>query len=161
VIQTSAAINPGNSGGALADLADQVVGIPTLAATDQQLGGGAAPGIGFAIPSNAVKRIADQIIKNGKVTDSGRAALGVTVRGVVGQDFQPAGVAIVSVTTGGPADKAGLRAGDVITKVGDAPVTTVQSLTEALADDKPGQQVQVAYVRDGSRKTAQVTLGSL
>jgi S1-C subfamily serine protease len=161
LVQTSAAINPGNSGGALVDLDDQVIGIPTLAATDPQLGSGAAPGIGFAIPSNAVKRIADQIIKNGKVTDSGRAALGVTVRGVVGQDFQPAGVAIVSVTTGGPADKAGLRAGDVITKVGDAPVTTVQSLTEALADDKPGQQVQVAYVRDGSRKTAQVTLGSL
>jgi S1-C subfamily serine protease len=161
MVQTSAAINPGNSGGALVNLDNQVIGIPTLAATDPQFGSGAAPGIGFAIPSSTVKRIADQIIKNGKVTDSGRAALGVTVRGVVGQDFQPAGVAIVSVTTGGPADKAGLRAGDVITKVGDAPVTTVQSLTEALADDKPGQQVQVAYVRDGSRKTAQVTLGSL
>ncbi|MEE4541670.1 trypsin-like peptidase domain-containing protein [Streptomyces sp. V4-01] len=161
MVQTSAAINPGNSGGALVDLDDEVIGIPTLAATDPQLGSGAAPGIGFAIPSSAVKRIADQIIDSGKVTDSGRAALGVTVRGVVGQDFQPAGVAVVSVTKGGAADKAGLRAGDVITKVGDAPVTTVQSLTEALAADKPGQQVTVVYARDGSRKTAQVTLGSL
>ena len=77
VIQTSAAINPGNSGGALVDLADEVVGIPTLAATDQQLGG-AAPGIGFAIPSNIVTDIAGQIIKTGHVTYSHRAALGVT-----------------------------------------------------------------------------------
>jgi S1-C subfamily serine protease len=161
MVQTSAAINPGNSGGALVDLDDEVIGIPTLAATDPQLGSGAAPGIGFAIPSSAVKRIADQIIKNGKVTDSGRAALDVTVRGVVGADFQPAGVAIVSVTKGGAADQAGLRPGDVITKIGSAPITTVQSLTEALADDKPGQKVPVVYVRDGSRKTVQVTLGSL
>ena len=75
VIQTSAAINPGNSGGALVDLADQVVGIPTLAATDQQLGG-TAPGIGFAIPANIVTDIAGQIIKTGHVTNSHRAALG-------------------------------------------------------------------------------------
>ena len=90
VIQTSAAINPGNSGGALADLADQVVGIPTLAATDQQLGG-AAPGIGFAIPSNIVTDIAAQIIKTGHVTNSHRAALGVRVQTVTGPDGQPAG----------------------------------------------------------------------
>src|SRR5215467_2612694 len=69
VIQTSAALNPGNSGGALVNLADQVVGIPTLAATDQQLGG-AAPGIGFAIPSDTVKNIAGQLIKSGHVTSS-------------------------------------------------------------------------------------------
>ena len=81
MIQTSAAINPGNSGGALVDLADQVVGIPTLAATDQQLGG-AAPGIGFAIPSNIVTDIAGQIIKTGHVTNSHRAALGVRVQTV-------------------------------------------------------------------------------
>lgn len=61
-IQTTAAINPGNSGGALVDLSEQVIGIPTLAATDPQLGGGAAPGIGFAIPSNTVSKVADQLI---------------------------------------------------------------------------------------------------
>src|SRR5207248_182077 len=69
-IQTSAAINPGNSGGALVDLAGQVIGIPTLAATDPQLGG-AASGIGFAIPSDTVTRIAPQLIATGKVTNSG------------------------------------------------------------------------------------------
>jgi putative serine protease PepD len=61
-LQTSAAINPGNSGGALVNLSDQVIGIPTLAATDPQLGGGAAPGIGFAIPSNTVRQVAGQLI---------------------------------------------------------------------------------------------------
>ena len=109
-IQTSAAINPGNSGGALVDLNGKVVGIPTLAATDPQLGGGAAPGIGFAIPSSTATNIAGQIIANGKVTASNRAALDVTVRGVVGENFQPAGAAIVAVTPSGAAAKGGLKA---------------------------------------------------
>ncbi|SHL87061.1 S1C family serine protease [Actinacidiphila paucisporea] len=161
MVQTSAAINPGNSGGALVNLDNQVIGIPTLAATDPQFGSGAAPGIGFAIPASTVKRIADQIIKHGKVTDSGRAALGVTVRGVVDQNQQPAGVAIVSVSKGGAAAKAGLRSGDVITKVGGTPITTVQSLTTVLASLTPGTKVAVTYDRDGATKTAQVTLTSL
>jgi S1-C subfamily serine protease len=161
MVQTSAAINPGNSGGALADLDNQVIGIPTLAATDPQFGSGAAPGIGFAIPSSTVKRIADQIIRSGKVTDSGRAALDVTVRGVVDQDFRPAGVAIVSATKGGAAADAGLQAGDVITKVGSTPISTVQSLTEALAGYAPGTRVPVTYTRNGTTKTVQVTLASL
>jgi S1-C subfamily serine protease len=72
-IQTSAAINPGNSGGALVNLSGQVIGIPTLAATDQQLGGGAAPGIGFAIASNTVRRIADRLIAG---TTTSRTAAG-------------------------------------------------------------------------------------
>ena len=79
MIQTSAAINPGNSGGALADLEGRVIGIPTLAATDPELGG-AAPGIGFAIPSNLVKDIATQIIRFGHVVNSHRAYLGVADR---------------------------------------------------------------------------------
>jgi putative serine protease PepD len=161
MVQTSAAINPGNSGGALVNLDNQVIGIPTLAATDPQLGSGAAPGIGFAIPASAVRRIADQIIRNGKVTDSGRAALGVTVRGVVGPDQQPAGVAVVSVTKDGAAAKAGLQAGDVITGLGGTRITTVQSLTAALAELAPGRKVKVTYDRDGSAKTAEATLSSL
>src|SRR6058998_762312 len=72
-IQTSAAINPGNSGGALVDLHARVIGIPTLAALDPELGGSQAPGIGFPIPSNTVKKIADQLIANGRVVRSGRA----------------------------------------------------------------------------------------
>ncbi|WP_329116177.1 S1C family serine protease [Streptomyces sp. NBC_01465] len=161
MVQTSAAINPGNSGGALVNLNDQVIGIPTLAATDPDLGDSAAPGIGFAIPSSTVTNIADQIIKDGKVTDSGRAALGITARTVVDDNFQPSGVAIVSVTAGGAADKAGLKAGDIITKLGDTDITTMNSLSTALASDKPGQKVQVTYDRDGDSKTVEVTLGEM
>lgn len=97
MVQTSAAINPGNSGGALVNLDGQVIGIPTLAATDPDLGNSAAPGIGFAIPASMVKTVADQIIKDGRVTDSGRAALGITGRTVVDASSQPAGVAVAQV----------------------------------------------------------------
>ncbi|MGW2421608.1 S1C family serine protease [Streptomyces sp. NPDC001709] len=159
MVQTSAAINPGNSGGALVNLAGQVIGIPTLAAADPQLGGSAAPGIGFAIPASMVKTIADQVIKQGKVVDSGRAALGITARTVVDDRYQPAGVALVSVKRGGAADKAGLRPGDIITRLGDEPITTITSLSVALAADKPGQKTSVTYQRGGSEKKAEVTLG--
>ncbi|MFJ9904780.1 S1C family serine protease [Streptomyces sp. NPDC101152] len=158
MVQTSAAINPGNSGGALVNLNGQVIGIPTLAATDPSFGG-SAPGIGFAIPASTVKTIADQIVRTGKVTDSGRAALGITGRTVVDQNYQPAGVAVVSVKSGGAADKAGIQAGDIITRLGDTDITTITSLTEALAQDKPGDRTSVTFTRNGSQKKADVTLG--
>jgi S1-C subfamily serine protease len=161
VIQTSAAINPGNSGGALADLADQVVGIPTLAATDQQLGG-AAPGIGFAIPSNIVTDIAGQIIKTGHVTSSHRAALGVRVQTVTGPDGQPAGAGIAAVTPGGPAAKAGLQPGDVVTAVNGTAAPDTETLATVLAGLQPGQQVSLSVTKaDGSTATVHVTLGQL
>ncbi|GAA3796797.1 S1C family serine protease [Streptomyces chiangmaiensis] len=159
MVQTSAAINPGNSGGALVNLDSQVIGIPTLAAIDPDLGGGAAPGIGFAIPASTVRTIADQIIKSGKVTHSGRAALGITGRTVVNGRYEPVGVAVVEVRSGGAADKAGLRAGDIITKLGDTGITTMTSLAEALADVKPGQKTTITYRRSGSTKTVGIVLG--
>ncbi|MFI6683668.1 S1C family serine protease [Streptomyces sp. NPDC050485] len=161
MVQTSAAINPGNSGGALVNLDSEVIGIPTLAATDPDMGGSAAPGIGFAIPVSMVKTVADQIIKSGKVTDSGRAALGITGRTVVDSGYQPAGVAIVNTNPNGAAAKAGLKPGDIIVRAGGTDITTITSLTEALAADKPGQKIQVTYNRDGVRKTAEVTLGEV
>ncbi|AXI78109.1 S1C family serine protease [Peterkaempfera bronchialis] len=163
MVQTSAAINPGNSGGALADLAGRVIGINTLAAVDQDLGGGAAPGIGFAIPSSAVTLIADQLIKSGRVTNSGRAALGVTVRTVLGgpSGFQPVGAAVVAVSHGGPAAKAGIRAGDIITSLGGTTIDSADTLTQVLAAKSPGDRVKVGYTRDGGAYTAEVTLGTL
>ena len=161
VIQTSAAINPGNSGGALADLADQVVGIPTLAATDQQLGG-AAPGIGFAIPSNIVTDIAGQIITAGHVTNSHRAAIGVRVQTVTGPDGQPAGAGIAAVTPGGPAAKAGLQPGDVITAVNGTATPDTETLAAVLAGLQPGQQVPLSITKaDGSTTTVHLALGQL
>ena len=157
VIQTTAAINPGNSGGALVNLNEQVVGIPTLAATDPQLGGGAAPGIGFAIPSNTVSLIANQLIKTGSVTSSGRAALGAQVANTGGH-----GALVSSVLSGGPAAQAGIKTGDIITAIGGQSVTGLQAVADALITLKPGQQVTVNLVHgDGTTATVTVTLSEL
>ncbi|MGW4721349.1 S1C family serine protease [Streptomyces sp. NPDC004291] len=161
MVQTSAAINPGNSGGALVNLAGEVVGIPTLAASDPEMGGGSAPGIGFAIPASMVRTVADQIIKDGKVTDSGRAALNITGRTVLDDDYEPAGVAVVEAPANGAAGRAGLKPGDVITRLGDTDITTITSLSEALASRKPGEKVQVTYVRGTETAKTEVTLGEM
>ncbi|MFE3069791.1 S1C family serine protease [Streptomyces sp. NPDC059247] len=161
MVQTSAAINPGNSGGALVNLDSEVIGIPTLAATDPELGGGSAPGIGFAIPASMVRTVADQIIKDGRVTDSGRAALNVTGRTVVNDDYEPAGVAVVEAPADGAAGKAGLKPGDVITRLGDTDITTITSLSEALASMKPGDKVATTYVRGTQTLKTEVTLGEM
>jgi S1-C subfamily serine protease len=161
MVQTSAAINPGNSGGALVNLDGQVVGIPTLAATDPNMGGGAAPGIGFAIPSSLVTTVAGQVVKKGKVTDSGRAALGITSRTVLGSSYQPDGVAVVDVNDGGAAQKAGIQSGDIITQINGTDVPTMVALAEQLAALKPGDKVSVAYTRNGAENTVEVTLGEI
>jgi putative serine protease PepD len=156
-IQTSAAINPGNSGGALASIDGQVIGVPTLAALDPQLGGSAAPGIGFAIPSNLVKDIAGQIVKHGKVVDSHRAYLGIRVGETGGQ-----GALVGEVTAGGPAAKAGMKPGDVIVSVAGKPTPTVDALSAVLATLKPGKTVEVVVRRQsGAKATLHVTLGTL
>ena len=152
-IQTSAPINPGNSGGALADIQGRVIGIPTLAASDPQLGGAAA-GIGFAIPSNTVKDIAGQIVKNGKVVNSNRAYLGISI-GDTGN-----GVYVGSVSAGSPAAKAGIKAGDVITAVDGQATPTTDELGTVLALHRPGQTVKVKLTRQsGGSTTVSVTLG--
>jgi S1-C subfamily serine protease len=159
-IQTSAPINPGNSGGALVNLSGQVIGIPTLAAASPA-SGAPAPGIGFAIPSNVVRDIAGQIIANGRVTDSHRAAIGAQIATIADVAGQPDGAGIVAVTPAGPADRAGLRAGDVIRSVGGAPTPTAEALSQALATMRPGQAVKVGIIRDQQPHTVQVTLGQL
>jgi putative serine protease PepD len=159
-IQTSAPINPGNSGGALVNLAGQVIGIPTLAAADPQLGGAAA-GIGFAIPSDTITSIAGQLIATGKVTSSGRASLGITAQTVADASGQPAGVGVVSVTAGGAAAKAGIAAGDVIVDVAGQPTTSLAALQSVLAAHKPGDRIQARLSRNGTEVTVRVTLGSL
>ena len=156
MIQTSAPINPGNSGGALADLQGRVIGIPTLAATDPELGGAAAPGIGFAIPSNLVKDIATQIIRFGHVVNSHRAYLGVQIG-----DTNGAGVLVQGVTRGGPAAKAGLAPGDVITSVNGQKTATVDDLTSVVAELKPGTTVSLEVLTQrGAHKTLHLTLGT-
>lgn len=154
-IQTSAAINPGNSGGALVDLNGHVVGIPTLEATDPQVGGAAA-GIGFAISSNRAKFIADQLIATGKVTNSGRAYLGVQLRDGTN------GPVIAAVSAGGPAAKAGLVVGDVVLSIDGTLTPDSSTLVEAVAAHSPGDAVQLEVKHQaGTTATVSVTLGQL
>ena len=156
MIQTSAAINPGNSGGALADLQGRVIGIPTLAATDPELGGTAAPGIGFAIPSNLVKDIATQIIRFGHVVNSHRAYLGVQIG-----DTNGAGVLVQGVTAGSPAAEAGLVSGDVITSVNDHQTPTLDDFISVVSELKPGTTVTLAVVtQHGAHKTLHLKLAT-
>jgi len=158
-IQTSAPINPGNSGGALVTTAGEVIGIPTLTAAGGQ--GSQIQGIGFAIPSNLARDIAKQLIDSGKVTNSHRAAIGAQVGTVTGQDGGPAGTGIVAVTSGGPADRAGLRPGDVIKTAGGTPTPDTQALAGALAAADPGDQVTLSVTRGGQDMDVKLTLGQL
>jgi putative serine protease PepD len=155
VIQTSASINPGNSGGALVDLNGQVVGIPTLGATDPQVGG-SAPGIGFAISSNRARTIADQLIASGKVTSSGRAYMGVEIADTNN------GIGVVTVTAGSPAAKAGIVAGDLIISVDGQATPTSDSLSQVLITLAPGKVTSVVVQHaDGTKSTLSLTLGQL
>jgi S1-C subfamily serine protease len=155
-IQTSAPINPGNSGGALVDIDGRVIGIPTLAALDPELGGSAAPGIGFAIPSNTVKRIAGQLVRAGRVERSGRAYLGIRVATTVGSR----GVIVTGVVRDGPAGRAGIRPGEMIAAVDGRPTPSTDALATILATLQPGRRVRVDLVDPGgASRTVTVTLG--
>jgi putative serine protease PepD len=154
VIQTSAPINPGNSGGALVDLEGKVVGIPTLAASDPQLGGAAA-GIGFAIPSSLVSDIAGQIVKHGHVVNSHRAYLGVQLATGLSR-----GAVVATVQGGGPAARAGIVAGDMLDSISGRQISSPSDVAGVLAGLKPGQTVAVQITKpDGSRSTVALTLG--
>jgi putative serine protease PepD len=153
VIQTSAAINPGNSGGALVDASGAVIGIPTLAALDPELGGSAAPGIGFAISSNTVRSIVPQLIAHRRVTASGRAGLGVELRTMPG-----GGALVAAVTSGGPAAAAGIAPGDVLVSIAGSPASTTDDIAVALAQQKPGATVPVEVRGPNGTRTVKVKL---
>ncbi len=160
-IQTSAPINPGNSGGALVDLAGHVIGIPTLAAADQQVGGAAA-GIGFAVPSNTVELIVPQLIESGRVTHSDRAALDISAVDALASTGQPLGAVVVGLTPGGSAERAGVREGDLITILAGTKVTSLADLQKVLAGLAPGQDVSlVVKSPDGAVRSLTAVLGQL
>jgi S1-C subfamily serine protease len=159
-IQTSAPINPGNSGGALVTTAGEVIGIPTLTAGGAQ-SGAQVQGIGFAIPSDLARDIARQLIDSGTVTNSHRAAIGAQAGTATSQDGTPAGTGIVAVTSGGPADRAGLRPGDIVRAAGGTPTPDPQALAAVLAAAGPGDAVTLDVTRGTQELTVRLTLGEL
>jgi putative serine protease PepD len=154
-IQTDAAINPGNSGGALVDSQAQVVGINSAIATAPN-GGTGSIGLGFAIPIDYAKSVADEIIRTGKAT---HPYVGVSAQSVTaGAGSKSDGALVASVVANGPADRAGLRPGDVITKINDQPVDNVNDLIAATRLHSIGDVVTVTYLRNGVQHSAQVRL---
>ena len=155
-IQTDAAINPGNSGGALINGDGEVVGINTAIASLAQgaTSEGGNIGVGFAIPIDAARDIAQQLIDDGTVS---HAYLGVSIA----DPDDGVGALVGTVEDGQPAAAAGLQEGDLITRLGDTEVTDAASLTAAVRSQSPGDTVQVTFTRDGSEQTVDVTLGEL
>ena len=161
-IQTDAAINPGNSGGSMVNCSGQLIGVPTAGAAVPNSPGGSI-GLGFAIPVNLAMTIADEIISTGRVTHS-YFGLGATAipPAAAAEAGVPEGLFVQTVVPGGPADTAGLRAGDVITKINGQPATSTIQLQELMLTMNPGATVQLEYARAGqsSTATATVTLGA-
>ena len=165
LIQTDAAINPGNSGGALLNSKGQVIGV-----NSSKMGGTGYEGLGFAIPSNLAKSVADSLVSNGYV--AGRPQLGITVdtrfnNDVADQNKVPHGILVSDVTPLSGAFKAGIKSGDIITKVNNVAVTTFDELETQKNLNKPGDTISIELYRmpekgnpeDGTYKTVQVTLG--
>ena len=171
VIQTDAPINPGNSGGPLLDGQGRVIGINSQIATG---GGQGSVGIGFAVPVNTAKQLLPQLKKGGEIE---RAYLGIQMSDVTAELAKEldlpvdAGALIAEATEGGPADDAGLagsdgtsdqgvpQGGDVLVEVDGETITGADDVAAAIADNSPGDEIEVVYYRDGERETAQVELG--
>jgi putative serine protease PepD len=159
-VQTDASINPGNSGGALVNCEGQLVGVPTAGATVPNSGGGSI-GLGFAIPVDLAKSIADEIISTGKVT---HAYFGLQTAPIppaaAAEAGVPEGLFVQGVAPGGPAATAGLRPGDVITSIDGHPATSNIQLQELTLTKKPGDTVPMEYARDGHSAKVTVTLSA-
>ena len=159
-LQTDAAINRGNSGGALVNTNGELIGINSQILSPS----GGSIGIGFAIPSNMAKDVMDQLLKNGKVR---RGMLGVTIQSVDADLATslslPAarGAIVTSVSPGGPAERAGIKRGDVITAINKQPIVDNNSLRNTVAGLGPGARVEVSALRNGQDQSFQVALAEL
>jgi putative serine protease PepD len=151
-LQTDAPINQGNSGGPLVNLDGQVVGINSAIETSGQNTG--SIGLGFAIPIDQARRVAEEIMNTGAAT---KPVLGV--QGSIASSSDD-GAQIAAVQPGAPAEAAGLRTGDVVTKVGDAPVADFADLMARVGAHAPGEQVALTVTNGGAERTVNVTLGS-
>jgi serine protease DegQ len=159
-IQTDAAINPGNSGGALVDASGSLVGINTAIYSRDQTG--ASIGIGYAIPANTARQVMDEIIQKGSVT---RGWIGVGVQDItkeIADSFKLAaagGVLITQVERGGPADKAGVKLGDVLLRVNDRAVADTTGMLNMISALQPGEQARLKLTRNQSESELSITIG--
>jgi serine protease Do len=159
LIQTDAAISPGNSGGALVNRDGEIIGINVAYLPPAETG---AVNIGFAIPSDTAVSVADQLIETGEVSS---AYLGVGTTDLSPEDAERFGLPVESgaiveqVEPGSGAGAAGVRRGDIIVALGDAPIENTGDLLGALRDYQPGDTVELTVVRDGDEQTLDVTLG--
>lgn len=162
LIQTDASINPGNSGGPLVNMAGQVIGINTAIVED-------ANGIGFAIPINATKGVLAGVLDTGKVTRSYLGVNYLTITPDVAREYKlsvNSGAYIYAtgttnpVASGSPADKAGLKSADIITKINSETVGTQGSLSSILGEYRPGDKITITFLRDGKEQSTSLTLGT-
>lgn len=158
-IQTDTAINPGNSGGPLLNIGGEVVGINTMIYSQS----GGSIGIGFAIPINIAVNIADQLITSGKIE---HGWIGITFQELdkerlekLGIKNSQAGMLVLQVEKDGPADKAGIKAGDVFTRINNRDLMKSSDLTIIIGNTKPGDKVPVTILRDGSTLMKYITVG--
>lgn len=159
LIQTDCAINSGNSGGALFNLYGEVIGITNAKYSGSSGSGASIDNIGFAIPINSVRSIVDSIIEKGYVA---KPYIGVMVSDVSDEAISygtPAGAAVVSVTEGGPAEKAGLQANDIITAVDGKEISGKSGLSSIIADCAAGDKLTLSVYRQGQTLTVTVTVG--
>ena len=159
LIQTDAAINPGNSGGPLVNLAGEVIGVNTLVVRESGLGGASAEGLGFAVASNTARAIAEELIASGRVQ---RPYLGVTWEALpetlADQQGVPQGIAITEVVPGGPAERAGVRRGDILTALNGQGIDEDHPFINQLLRFRPGDLVQADLFRSGQRVQLEITL---
>ena len=159
LIQTDCAINSGNSGGALFNLYGEVIGITNAKYSGSSGSGASIDNIGFAIPINSVRSIVDSIIEKGYVA---KPYIGVMVSDVSDEAISygtPAGAAVVSVTEGGPAEKAGLQANDIITAADGKEISGKNGLSSIIADCAAGDKLTLSVYRQGQTLTVTVTVG--
>jgi Do/DeqQ family serine protease len=156
-IQTDAAVNPGNSGGALVNLKGELIGINTAIASNT----GSYTGYSFAVPSALVKKIVDDLTKYGEVQ---RGLLGISIQDLTAEFVEQKGIKhmkgvyVAGVNENSGAKEAGLKEGDVVTKINEAPVATSSELQEQVARYRPGDKLKVTYVRDGKEETTTAIL---
>ena len=161
-IQTDAAINPGNSGGALVDVRGELVGLNTAIISGD---GGGNQGVGFAVPVNMAKAVMDEILKHGKVL---RGSIGVLIQPVTpelaksfGLTGQPRGALVANVTPGSPAERAGIKRGDIILELNGAPINDSRDLSLKVSMMAPGTVVKLQVFHDGHEQAMSVTLAEL